>query len=469
MQTQAIKETDNQPTMRTNTFDQLSETANQSASEQNAGEESCLHASRTDLCTTAAGVDCLQNRKVQAHQDTTFNVNDKVNIANTVAMEVGNPDIDTKPHCDNIITPSNVEEDRLLYDVNAYKDDKFMSSIIYVDTYKPDMEMGEGPTYTLCKQQSSHNFGFIPLTEPILPGNVDISPMSIQCPIELHKKVKLGHKPNFLGTRIPVPSQLNVNQWKHYLVDYWDKQLLEFIQFGFPLGFNRQCTLKSDSNNHKSAVEYPKDIDTYLTEERQFGAIVGPFLEHPIKNAHFSPFMTRFKPNSSNRRVIIDLSWPKGFSVNDGVEKNGYMGPEFKLTFLTLENLTQRLVKLGKGAHIYKVDVSRAFRHLKVDPYDYDLLGLTWRGMYVDTCLPFGTRHGSQFFQRTSDAVRYIMRQMNYDIINYIEDFLGYGTPSITDASFHTLLDVMSKLGLTISQKKTGPSHHQGYLPRYRS
>ena len=166
---------------------------------------------------------------------------------------------------------------------------------------------------------------------------------------------------------------------------------------------------------------------------------MGPFSEHPIKNAHFSPFMTRFKPNSSNRRVIIDLTWPKGFSMNDGVEKNGYMGSEFKLTFPTLDDLTQRLVKLGKGAHIYKVDVSRAFRHLKVDPYDYELLGLTWRGTYVDTCLPFGTRHSSQFFQRTSDAVRHIMRQMNYDIINYIDDFLGYGTPSVADASFHTL------------------------------
>ena len=140
--------------------------------------------------------------------------------------------------------------------------------------------------------------------------------------------------------------------------------------------------------------------------------------------------------------------------MNDGVEKNGYMGSEFKLTFPTLDDLTQCLVKLGKGAHIYKVDVSRAFRHLKVDPYDYDLLGLMWRGTYVDTCVPFGTRHGSQFFQRTSDAVCYAMRQMNYGVVNYIDDFLGYGTPSVTDASFHTLLDVMSKLGLTISQKK---------------
>ena len=43
---------------------------------------------------------------------------------------------------------------------------------------------------------------------------------------------------------------------------------------------------------------------------------------------------------------------------------------------------------------------------------------------------------------------------MNYDVINYIHDFLGYRTPRVAEASFHTLLDVMGKLGLNISQKK---------------
>ena len=120
----------------------------------------------------------------------------------------------------------------------------------------------------------------------------------------------------------------------------------------FPLGFNRQCPLKNDNKNHTSAVEHPEDINAYLAEERELGAIVGPFTEHPIENAHFSPFMTWFKPNSSNRQVIIDLSWPKGFSVNDGVEKDAYMGSEFRLTFPTLDDLTQRLVKLGKGVRL---------------------------------------------------------------------------------------------------------------------
>ena len=31
--------------------------------------------------------------------------------------------------------------------------------------------------------------------------------------------------------------------------------------------------------------------------------------------------MVRDKQNSDKKRTIMDLSWPKGFSVNDGVAK----------------------------------------------------------------------------------------------------------------------------------------------------
>ena len=111
--------------------------------------------------------------------------------------------------------------------------------------------------------------------------------------------------------------------------------------------------------------------------------------------------------------------------MNAGVEKDAYLGADFKLTFPSIDDLTKELTKIGKGAHIFKVDVSRAFRHLNVDPRDYDLLGLHWDGTYVDTRILFGSRHGSQFMQRASDAVRYIMHQRDTNVINYIDDFFG--------------------------------------------
>ena len=69
-------------------------------------------------------------------------------------------------------------------------------------------------------------------------------------------------------------------------------------------------------------MKFPNDVKAYLEEEERYGAILGPFKVPPISNIHFSPFMTKEKPNASHRRVIIELSWPKGASVNSGVDKN---------------------------------------------------------------------------------------------------------------------------------------------------
>ena len=161
--------------------------------------------------------------------------------------------------------------------------------------------------------------------------------------------------PTFRGSRIPVFSQLNVDESQKVLVDYWDVQLLELLRYGFPLDFNRNCPLSSNKSNHASAVQFPTHVDAYLAEEKEFGAILGPFTKNPITNCHYSPFMTREKSGSDNRRVIMDLSWPKDCSVNAAINKNSYLNTEFALTFPTVDHVTQELKKLGRGAHLFKL------------------------------------------------------------------------------------------------------------------
>ena len=227
--------------------------------------------------------------------------------------------------------------------------------------------------------------------------------------------------------------------------------------FGFPLDFNRASPLRWEGENHKSAIDYPADIEAYLAEEKSFNAIVGPFKEHPCPNGHISPFMSREKPEANTRRVIIDLSWPLGQSVNSGIDKTSYLGTDFNLVLPTVDHITDKLKTLGRGAHIYKIDISRAFRHIKVDPLDYNLLGLHWRHVYVDTCVLFGSRHGSQIFQRVSDAIRFMMRRAGHSVINYVNDYVGFGIPSDAKRSYDHLYDLLHRLGLTISQKKLVP------------
>ena len=172
--------------------------------------------------------------------------------------------------------------------------------------------------------------------------------------------------------------------------------------------------------------------------------------------------MTRNKPNSDRHRVIIDLSWPLGASLNSGIDKNTYLDAPFTLTFSTVDDITSELKPLRHGALLYKIDVSRAFRHIKEDPGDYDLLGLHWHHAYVDTCVLFGIWHRSQIFQCLSDAVYYIMHQRGFGVIDYIDDYVGFGIPSVARALFASLFELMKELGLTISGTSKHPSNVSG-------
>ena len=63
--------------------------------------------------------------------------------------------------------------------------------------------------------------------------------------------------------------------------------------------------------------------------------------------------MTRAKPNSDRRRVIVDLSLPPGASVNAGIDKTSYLDSVFSLTFSTVDHITGQLNHLGRGLFVY--------------------------------------------------------------------------------------------------------------------
>ena len=48
---------------------------------------------------------------------------------------------------------------------------------------------------------------------------------------------------------------------------------------------------------------------------------------------------------------------------------------------------------------LFKIDISRAFRHVRIDPGDIDLLGIQHNDTYIDGSLVFRFRHISTFFQ----------------------------------------------------------------------
>ena len=50
----------------------------------------------------------------------------------------------------------------------------------------------------------------------------------------------------------------------------------------------------------------------------------------------------------------------------------------------------------SEDCFLFKVDLERAFRNLRIDPNDYDLLGLYWdQAYFIDSGVPFGAKLGS--------------------------------------------------------------------------
>ena len=309
------------------------------------------------------------------------------------------------------------------------------------------------PTYIKWNEQTTDKFGFIPLGPLELPVTDKRKYMGSN-PIKLYDITRNETRPNFLAAQIQVKSQLKADTWEQLLVDYWDQQLPYLIRYGFPLDFDRNSKLGTNDTNHTSALAFPEDINAYLKEEIGHGAIFGPFKNPPFKDFHTSPFMTRPKPGAPHRRVIIDLSFPQGKAVNSNISNTKYLGTEFVLTLLSIDMITNKVKQFGRGSLLYKIDISRAFRHVKIDPRDYFLLGLKHQDYYLDTCLPFGYRNGSGIFQRISDAIRFIIKSQGHDVINYIDDVIGFGTVTTAKPSFETLTTLLQKLGLDISIKK---------------
>ena len=164
--------------------------------------------------------------------------------------------------------------------------------------------------------------------------------------------------PNYKGACIPIKSGLNVPAWERYLMDYPDQRLLQYIRFGFPLSLVDSSGLNNKSvRNHFSARQHPQAVQQYISKEISLGAMLGPFWEVPSPYFHCSPLLTCPK-DGTKRRVILDLSYPKGLSVNDRVDKLKFDGSDFYLKFPSIDNIVERMNNIKGKVRLAKVDVA---------------------------------------------------------------------------------------------------------------
>ena len=124
--------------------------------------------------------------------------------------------------------------------------------------------------------------------------------------------------------------------------------------------------------------------------------------------------------------MIVDLSAPKGWSVNDGISTS-----LCSLQYASVDNAVDILMRLGRSTELVKLDFSNAYRIVPVHPDDQSLLGISWQGnTYIDRALPFGLSSAPKIFNAVADFLAWVLYCEGVStLIHYRDDFLLFGPP----------------------------------------
>ena len=336
--------------------------------------------------------------------------------------------------------------------------------VSYKSDYKntgSDVDAHNSKDSALVNYHTKQNCFVIPTVEVSAQGDIVTDKKGIiQDTLLLYDTVRSWGVPNFMGARIPLNHNLDMQKWRAYTYCIQEPQVLDLLEYGFPVGYTAPWWPESSNINHPSALHYPDHVDKYIATEIAHGSVIGPMSQQPFTTFVTSPLMSREKKNSDRRRVITDFSFGD-YSVNGGIPRDCYLGVPCKLHLPSAWDLRDRIVQQGKGCLMWSRDIARAYKQLRSCPLDYPLLGIRWKAqLYLDISISFGIRYGAKAMQGTTTAVTDILRCEGYDVLNYIDDLAGvHKDEDKALAAYNRTAELLAELGLVEAKDKaTAPS-----------
>ncbi|CAC5422080.1 unnamed protein product [Mytilus coruscus] len=254
------------------------------------------------------------------------------------------------------------------------------------------------------------------------------------------------------------------------LAMYHDSDVVNFLEYGFPLSCKGSCSGLAVEKNHAGARSHPDDMRKYLKKECTYGSIIGPFFSNPFDtDMVISPLNSVPKKDTLDRRVILDLSFGVDGedSVNSHICKDLYLGNPIKVSHPSVDSLVELIRRKGSGSLCFKRDLKRAYRQIPICPGDWHLVGFSWENhIFFDLVLSMGLRSAAYICQRVTNAVSFIL-DAHYDlqILNYLDDLAGCDAQEKAFDAYAILGEVLDNCGLEESvEKATPPSTSMVFL-----
>ena len=107
--------------------------------------------------------------------------------------------------------------------------------------------------------------------------------------------------------------------------------------------------------NMRSAFQCKKNIDKFLASECAAGRILGPFESRYVQMVHLNQLWEVPKGKPGKYRFIVDLSYPSGGSVNDGIA-----GSMCSLSSVSVESAARAVLRFDRGGLLAELDIRDA-------------------------------------------------------------------------------------------------------------
>ena len=223
---------------------------------------------------------------------------------------------------------------------------------------------------------------------------------------------------------------------------------------GADIGYRGDSCGRTAANN-RSALQRHTAVTAAIAAEITAGTTKGPFRDPPLPGFVVSPLSARDR-SDGGARLILDLSAPRGDSVNDGID-----AAEFRTSYTTIDDAVRLIFALGgRGALLAKVDVRSAFKLIPVLPGQQRLLGFRWDGRYYyQTALSFGSRSSPRIFNDFADCLEALFQQRAgpAQVRKYLDDFwlVCPGTaPAEAARAYEEIRSVCAEVGVPLATEK---------------
>ena len=245
------------------------------------------------------------------------------------------------------------------------------------------------------------------------------------------------------------------------------KKLVLWLE-GHPLAqkvlsyFTVGCSLKASMTeppplprNHKSARRNAQLVSAKIDKELAAGRLAGPFQLPPFSRFVVSP-LGLVPKKDGDQRLIHDLSFPRGNSVNSTIDH-----ADATVCYASLDEAIQSILSLGTSAFLAKTDIASAFRIIPVSPDDYYLLGMEWQGhLYFDRCLPMGCASSCRIFSEFSSAIKWAAKTRLGipHMVCVLDDFLLLASSrQVCQQNLDKFLGMCREVGIPMAEEKTFP------------